>query len=425
MPLKIPNDVVTELAKTLTAKHENSRARVKHEGPMQSVLTSGKTPPKVEGHRTEGADEASCEQQANFPRRGINPSWRREQSVEKRQRKWEGKTKRILRKGLSAVVGTRKKSLRSWEPKDGNGRERSTGGWGTANIQIAAGTVSYQSHRYQLLCISLLFRNSHKPCPSCGPLLSYSLYLFLRSCPASHPLPPPPLFVPLLTQRDVLLMKMKELLIFSLISHSSISCTRIRHPLPLPFVPPFRRPWSVAFLSQLFFFSPPLPLFSATFSATIPFGTILTDLFSPPSISSRSLPSIFLPFRLFPWPSFVLSLPPLLQAVILLSAQRSSLQGMRQRAMREINLDWWQACPGKLARGTREKGDSRPSRCTNRCNEHACSSLILNFIRSPVFKPLVIALLALRFKCIEARANCVIFKALFQLCALNAMRNYV
>lgn len=238
-----------------------------------------------------------------FPGEGLTP--RGEGNSPWRSVRESGKGRRrgsILRKGLSAVVGTRKKSLRSWEPKDGNGRERSTGGWGTANIQIAAGTVSYQSHRYQLLCISLLFRNSHKPCPSCGPLLSYSLYLFLRSCPASHPLPPPPLFVPLLTQRDVLLMKMKELLIFSLISHSSISCTRIRHPLPLPFVPPFRRPWSVAFLSQLFFFSPPLPLFSATFSATIdplwndsyrPFLSSF-DLFSISSFYFPPVPSLSL-----------------------------------------------------------------------------------------------------------------------------------
>lgn len=51
-----------------------------------------------------------------------------EQSVEKRQRKWEGKTKRILRKRLLPVVGTRKKRACGLESPKMVAVEKSPGG---------------------------------------------------------------------------------------------------------------------------------------------------------------------------------------------------------------------------------------------------------------------------------------------------------
>lgn len=174
--------------------------------------------------------------------------------------------------------------------------------------------------RYQLLCISLLFRNSRKPLrpePVARPLLSAASVSFLLRGPPSSRQPGSRAF---LTRRDVLLMKMKELLIFSLPAESAgvlspILLSFLRGSLPSEhhcFHFPRRR--------------------------------------HPPSPSPRDAPHrrpfssfYFLPFARLGSPS----LPPLLAAVILLSVYRTGLRGMRQRALREINSDWYHACLGK------------------------------------------------------------------------------
>lgn len=100
----------------------------------------------------------------------------------------------------------------------------------------ARSLAQLQRARYQLLCISLLFRNSRKP-PSppptpprahprnCGgPSVAFRRICLVSSPPRAVTRPardPRASWFPvLLTRRDVLLMKMKGLLIFSLPAES-------------------------------------------------------------------------------------------------------------------------------------------------------------------------------------------------------------
>lgn len=111
-------------------------------------------------------------------------------------------------------------------------------------VRLLARSHSFNA-RYQLLCISLLFRNSRKPPrpePVARPLLSTaSVSFLLRSLPfppyPSYPSRGPPSSQrpgsrALLTRRDVLLMKMKGLLIFSLPAESA----RLLSPILLSFL---------------------------------------------------------------------------------------------------------------------------------------------------------------------------------------------
>lgn len=151
---------------------------------------------------------------------------------------------------------------------------------------------------YQLLCISLLFRNSHKPCPSCGPLL------FLVCISSLAPSPPPPPFTPPLSsqhffaQRDVLLMKMKELLIFSSIPHPPLRRILLRPPISFASIYPI-----CCFLLSypgLSFLSPPALPFPATSSSTTRLAPNDPASFFP--LPSTGSPRPFFPLALLRGP---------------------------------------------------------------------------------------------------------------------------
>lgn len=172
---------------------------------------------------------------------------------------------------------------------------------------------------YQLLCISLLFRNSRKPPrlePVARPLLSTASVSFLPTVLLF--VSPSPSTQPLLALGSRVLVPAASYSTRCFINEnegaSYIFLTKSRPALV--FHPSFFPSWISSFWHYCYHF--PRHSHRLDEELTQP-GVLLRPLYSP-------------------------SLPPLLAAVILLSVYWTGLPGMRQRALRKINSDWHHAC---------------------------------------------------------------------------------
>jgi len=205
---------------------------------------------------------------------------------------------------------------------------------------------------YQLLCISLLFRNSRKPPrlePVARSLLStasvsflprFSSFLFAHP-PNRYSFSTPDVLVPAASYPTRCFINENEGASYIFLTYQSRPAL-VLHPSFFP-------SWISSFWHYCYHF----PRRSHSLDGEYPHNSS--------HFSSRRLCSP--------------SLPPLLAAVILLSVHRTGLSGMRQRARRKINSDWHHACFGNPSQNLQKGKKWTPltwyqNESNNRANRH-------------------------------------------------------